>query len=83
VNDIKDEFLSDEDLDLRNLNEKELSDYWNQWLEQAQATNSVDEHTYSHGVFVREPEVRRVIRVAEQGAAYKAIVPTASERHPG
>ena len=47
----RDEFLSDEDLDLRNLSEQELVAYWNLWLEQAQATNDLDEHTYSHGVF--------------------------------
>jgi hypothetical protein len=47
----RDEFLSEEDLDLRNLSEEELIAYWNLWLEQAQATNDLDEHTYSHGVF--------------------------------
>jgi hypothetical protein len=26
------------------------------WLEQAQATNDLDAHLYSHGVFEREPE---------------------------
>lgn len=51
----RDEFLSDEDLDLRNLSEEELVAYWNLWLEQAQATNDLDEHTYSHGVFEAEP----------------------------
>lgn len=49
---IRDEFLSEEDLDLRNLTEEELVAYWNQWLEQAQATNDVDASTYSHGVFM-------------------------------
>jgi len=52
---INDEFLSEEDLDLKNLTEEELIDYWNMWLLQAQATNDLDEHTYSHGVFTREP----------------------------
>jgi len=51
----RDEFLSEEDLDLRNLSEEELVAYWNLWLEQAQATNDLDEHTYSHGVFETEP----------------------------
>jgi hypothetical protein len=51
----RDEFLSEEDLDLRNLSEAELIAYWNQWLEQAQATNDLDAHTYSHGVFERAP----------------------------
>ena len=50
-----DEFLSEEDLDLRNLSEDELIAYWNLWLEQAQATNDLDEHTYSHGVFETTP----------------------------
>jgi hypothetical protein len=47
----RDEFLSEEDLDLRNLSWEELVAYWNLWLRQAQATNDVDEATYSHGVF--------------------------------
>lgn len=51
----RDEFLSEEDLDLRNLSEEELMAYWNLWLEQAQATNDLDEHTYSHGVFEIAP----------------------------
>jgi hypothetical protein len=51
----RDEFLSDEDLDLRNLSEEELVAYWNLWLEQAQATNDLDEHTYSYGAFETEP----------------------------
>ena len=50
-----DAFLSEEDLDLRNLTDEELIAYWNLWLEQAQATNDLDEHTYSHGVFTVEP----------------------------
>jgi hypothetical protein len=52
----RDEFLSEEDLDLRNLSGDELIAYWNLWLQQAQATNDVDAHLYSHGVFEREPE---------------------------
>ncbi len=51
----RDEFLSEEDLDLRNLSADELIAYWNLWLEQAQATNDLDAHTYSHGVFEFEP----------------------------
>jgi hypothetical protein len=51
----RDEFLSDEDLDLRNLSEEELVAYWNLWLEQAQATNDLDEGSYSHGVFETAP----------------------------
>jgi hypothetical protein len=52
---IRDEFLSEEDLDLRNLSQDELIAYWNLWLEQAQVTNDLDEALYSHGVFEREP----------------------------
>ena len=52
---LRDGFLSEEDLDLRNMSEEELFAYWQLWLEQAQATNERDEHTYSHGVFTREP----------------------------
>ena len=51
----RDEFLSEEDLDLRNMTEEELFAYWNLWLEQAQATNDKDERLYSHGVFTVEP----------------------------
>ena len=55
---MRDEFLSEEDLDLRNLSWDELIAYWNLWLEQAQATNDLDEHLYSHGVFRVEPTAR-------------------------
>jgi hypothetical protein len=56
----RDEFLSEEDLDLRNLSEQELLAYWNLWLQQAQATNEIDARSYSHGVFVsmNEPSPR-------------------------
>ena len=36
IDEIRDEFLSEEDLDLRNLSDDELIEYWNRWLEQAQ-----------------------------------------------
>ncbi len=48
----RDEFLSEEDLDLKNLSDEELIAYWNHWLMQAQATNEQDKYTYSHGVFM-------------------------------
>jgi hypothetical protein len=51
----RDEFLSEEDLDLRNLSEEELIAHWNLWLEQAQVTNDLDKHTYSHGVLETMP----------------------------
>ncbi|MGF1657378.1 MAG: hypothetical protein ACFCU3_10405 [Verrucomicrobiales bacterium] len=52
----RDEFLSEEDLELQHLSDAELVAYWNLWLEQAQSTNDVDAHEYSHGVFRSEPE---------------------------
>ena len=52
---IKDKFLSEEDLDLRNLTEEELFEYWNSLLQQAQITNDLDQYTYSYGVFTIEP----------------------------
>lgn len=47
----RDEFLSEEDLDLKNLSWDELLRWWDLFLRQAQATNDLDEHEYSHGVF--------------------------------
>ena len=54
---MEDEFLSEEDLDLRNMTWEELVAYWNLWLLQAQATNDLDDAFYSHGVFERDPAV--------------------------
>ena len=53
----RDEFLSDEDLDLENLSTEELETYWRLWLTQAQSTNDADRASYSHGVFERDPSV--------------------------
>lgn len=55
MQDARDEFPSEEDLDLRNLSEAELIAYWNLWLQQAQATNDLDQDSYSHGVFETAP----------------------------
>lgn len=52
---MEDEFLSEEDLDLRNMSWDEVVVYWNLWLRQAQATNDLDAALYSHGVFDRDP----------------------------
>ena len=52
---MRDEFLSEEDLDLKTMTDEELYAYWNAWLEQAQVTNDADARTYSHGVFLEEP----------------------------
>jgi hypothetical protein len=38
------------------LTDEELCAYWNLWLEQAQASNDLDQYTYSHGVFVTMTE---------------------------
>lgn len=51
----RDEFLSDEDLDLRSMTDEELYAYWDLWLRLAQATNDQDRLTYSHGVFSSAP----------------------------
>ncbi|MCH7227993.1 hypothetical protein [Haloferula sp. A504] len=48
---VRQEFLSEEDLDLQNLSWEELIAVWNQWLLQAQSTNDEDKDSYEHGVF--------------------------------
>jgi len=53
----RDEFLSEEDLDLRSLTDEQLDAVWTAWLYQAQVTNDEDRFTYSHGVFTHEPVV--------------------------
>jgi len=55
MNERRDEFLSEEDLDLQKLSDEELEAYWRLWLTQAQATNDLDRAEYSHGVFDRDP----------------------------
>jgi hypothetical protein len=49
---MRDEFLSEEDLDLRNCSDAELEQYWNMWLIQAQSANDIDKDEYSRGVFI-------------------------------
>ena len=51
----RDEFLSEEDLDLKSLTDEELDRVWTAWLIQAQVTNEQDKLEYSHGVFTHEP----------------------------
>ena len=53
----RDEFLSEEDLDLSALTDAELDAHWTVWLIQAQATNDEDAALYSHGVFLVDPAV--------------------------
>ena len=48
---MREEFLSEEDLDLKNLSDDELFRYWELWLRQAQISNDLDQDHYSHGVF--------------------------------
>jgi hypothetical protein len=62
MNEPRDEFLSEEDLDLKNLSWDELIAYWNAWLEQAQITNDEDADEYSHGVFTSPRERERLLR---------------------
>ena len=47
----RDQFLSEEDLDLRNCSWEELCLWWDHWLRAAQAWNDDDEDEYAHGVF--------------------------------
>jgi hypothetical protein len=62
MSDLRDEFLSEEDLDLRNLSDEEFHAWWELWLLQAQASNDLDEHSYSHGVFGEAPPTRSARR---------------------
>ena len=55
MNGLRDEFLSEEDLDLATLTDAELDLYWTAWLHQAQVTNAEDAAYYSHGVFLVDP----------------------------
>jgi hypothetical protein len=52
---LRDEFLSEEDLDLQNLSMEEIMACWDVWFSQAQETNDSDRWTYSHGVFADVP----------------------------
>ena len=56
---IRDEFLSEEDLDLVNLSNEELEAWWDLWLEQAQVSNEDDADVYSHGVFMLMKDVSK------------------------
>ena len=47
----RDQFLSEEDLDLQAVSWEELLFWWDHWLREAQAWNDLDEDEYSHGVF--------------------------------
>jgi hypothetical protein len=58
----REQFLSEEDLDLVNLSWEELIEYWNLWLEQAQISNDLDKDEYSHGVFCSPKETERLLK---------------------
>lgn len=60
---MRDEFLSEEDLDLANLSEAELIAWWDAWLQAAQVTNSEDHHVYSHGVFMQGDDEMSLSRI--------------------
>ncbi|HEX8463741.1 MAG TPA: hypothetical protein VF627_03915 [Abditibacterium sp.] len=53
-----DEFLSEEDLDVGNLEWPERIATWNWWLSMMQATNDADKDDYSHGVFLSDKQKR-------------------------
>ena len=65
----RDEFLSEEDLDIQNLTEAQLEAWWLQWLRMARATNDLDAGAYSHGVFEWDPSVPRPAGPELHGAA--------------
>ncbi len=50
--DCRDEFLGEEDLDIRNMSDEKREVWWDRWLHLAQATNDKDGDCYSHGVFM-------------------------------
>lgn len=58
----REQFLSEEDLDLVNLSWEELIEYWNLWLEQAQISNDLVKDEYSHGVFYSPKETERLLK---------------------
>jgi hypothetical protein len=66
----RDEFLSVEDLDLKNLSWGELLRWWDLFLRRAQASNDLDRDEYSHGVFaIPRREWPTAVRDAGQSRA--------------
>lgn len=47
----RDQFLSEEDLDLQKISFAELLAWWDLFLHQAQSSNDLGAEEYSHGVF--------------------------------
>lgn len=70
---MRDEFLSEEDLDLAHLSLEELCAWWDAWLHLAQATNDADIGVYNHGVFMLIEEPGR-----ERGAVPPWPMPAAA-----
>ena len=65
---MSDSFLSEEDLDLKNLTFEELILEWNAWLDQAQANNEFDKGHYSHACFGYEmPKVNEMTKNKKTG----------------
>jgi len=58
-----DKFLSEEDLDLKDMTMEELIVWWQLWLEQSQSTNDEDRDEYSHGVFRHQPKKKPRARI--------------------
>jgi hypothetical protein len=56
---VRDEFLSEEDLDLAAMTLEEVMAYWDLWFQQAQSTNDDDRWIYSYGVLDEVPECAR------------------------
>jgi hypothetical protein len=59
--------LSDDDLDLANLDDEELAAAWDLWFDLAQTTNPFDP-PYCHGVFVG-------LRAQDVGVAPEEVAP--------
>ncbi len=57
---LRDAFLSEEDLDVQNMEWNELVSFWNNWLSMMQATNEEDQDDYSHGVFLSDKQKREL-----------------------
>ena len=79
----QDAFLSEEDLDFRNMTDEELLAHWDAWLLQAQATNDQDQDTYTHGVFVTLSERRPAKGGAAVGGGARPLDERGEQRHRG
>ncbi len=60
-------FLSEEDLDLQNLDDDEFYKLSAQAFRAAQATNDQDEHIYRHGCLVVEPGYEHLLPAIRSG----------------